>query len=55
MVDVRLKERFARIITLRSCASMRRKELKGMMLLRPGNRLSVTPVDADHWKFIRSL
>ena len=55
MVDVRLKERFARIITLVELRKHAGKELKGMMLLRPGNRLSVTPVEADHWKFIRSL
>ncbi|MEJ0036807.1 MAG: EVE domain-containing protein [Gammaproteobacteria bacterium] len=55
MVDVRLKERFARIITLVELRKHAGKELKGMMLLRPGNRLSVTAVEADHWKFIRSL
>ncbi len=26
-----------------------------MVLLRPGNRLSVMPVTATHWKFITSL
>ena len=55
MVDVKLKERLKRIITLEELRSHAAKELKGMMLLRPGNRLSVTPVDAAHWKFIRSL
>jgi predicted RNA-binding protein with PUA-like domain len=55
MVDVRLKERFTRTITLTELRKHAGKELKGMMLLRPGNRLSVTPVDAEHWKFIRSL
>ena len=55
MIDVRLKERFTRIITLVELRKHAAKELKGMMLLRPGNRLSVTPVEADHWKFIRSL
>jgi len=55
MVDVRLKERFDRIITLEELRKHAAKELKGMMLLRPGNRLSVLPVDADHWKFISSL
>ena len=55
MIDVRLKERFTRIITLVELRKHAGKELKGMMLLRPGNRLSVTPVEADHWKFIRSL
>ena len=55
MVDVRLKERFTRIITLVELRKHAGKELKGMMLLRPGNRLSVTPVEPEHWKFIRSL
>ena len=55
MVDVKLKERFARIITLTELRAHASKELAGMVLLRPGNRLSVTPVEATHWKFIRSL
>jgi predicted RNA-binding protein with PUA-like domain len=55
MVDVRLKERFDRVITLAELRKHAAKELKGMMLLRPGNRLSVTPVSAEHWEFIRSL
>jgi predicted RNA-binding protein with PUA-like domain len=54
-VDVRLKERFTRTIALTELRKHSGKELKGMMLLRPGNRLSVTPVDAEHWNFIRSL
>jgi predicted RNA-binding protein with PUA-like domain len=55
MVDVKLKERFPRIITLAELRAHASKELAGMVLLRPGNRLSVTPVEAAHWKFIRSL
>jgi len=55
MVDVRLKERFPRIITLAELRAHATKELKGMVLLRPGNRLSVSPVEPQHWKFIRSL
>jgi predicted RNA-binding protein with PUA-like domain len=55
MVDVKLKERFPRIITLAELRAHASKELAGMVLLRPGNRLSVTPVEATHWKFIRSL
>src|SRR6185295_11525645 len=55
MVDVKLKERFARIITLAELRAHEKKELKGMVLLRPGNRLSVSPVEAAHWKFIQSL
>jgi predicted RNA-binding protein with PUA-like domain len=54
-VDVRLKRRFSRVITLTELREHANKELKGMVLLRPGNRLSVTPVEAAHWKFIVSL
>jgi predicted RNA-binding protein with PUA-like domain len=54
-VDVRLKRRFSRVITLTELREHAHKELKGMVLLRPGNRLSVTPVEAAHWKFIVSL
>ena len=54
-VDVRLKRRFSRVITLTELREHASKELKGMVLLRPGNRLSVTPVEAAHWKFILSL
>jgi len=55
MVDVRLKRRLARAITLDELRKHASKELKGMVLLRPGNRLSVMPVQAEHWKFILSL
>jgi predicted RNA-binding protein with PUA-like domain len=55
MVDVKLKERFDRIIALTELRAHATKELKGMVLLRPGNRLSVSPVEPAHWKFIRSL
>jgi predicted RNA-binding protein with PUA-like domain len=55
MVDVRLKQRLPRIITLEELRKHATKELKGMVLLRPGNRLSVTPVEPSQWKFILSL
>jgi predicted RNA-binding protein with PUA-like domain len=55
MVDVRLKRRLARIITLEELRKHAAKELHGMVLLRPGNRLSVLPVEAADWKFILSL
>jgi predicted RNA-binding protein with PUA-like domain len=54
-VDVRLKRRLSRVIALTELREHASKELKGMALLRPGNRLSVTPVEAAHWKFILSL
>jgi predicted RNA-binding protein with PUA-like domain len=55
MVDVQLKRRLQRIITLVQLRAHATKELKGMTLLRPGNRLSVTPVEERHWKFILTL
>ena len=55
MVDVQLKRRLSRTITLEELRAHAGKELKGMVLLRPGNRLSVMPVEAAHWKYILSL
>jgi predicted RNA-binding protein with PUA-like domain len=55
MVDVQLKRRLKRIVPLSELRDHAPSNLKGMMLLRPGNRLSVTPVSAAHWKFILSL
>jgi predicted RNA-binding protein with PUA-like domain len=55
VVDVRLKRRLARVITLEELRAHAGRELKGMVLLRPGNRLSVMPVESAHWKFILSL
>lgn len=52
-VDVRAKETFATPVTL---ARMKQQEqLQDMLLLRRGNRLSVTPVTASQWRHIRSL
>jgi predicted RNA-binding protein with PUA-like domain len=55
MVDVQLKKALARPISLEELRAHANKELKGMALLRPGNRLSITPVQAAHWKFILAL
>jgi len=55
MVDVQLKRRLARTITLEELRGHAGKQLKGLALLRPGNRLSVSPVEERHWKFILSL
>ena len=30
-------------------------ELAGLLVLKKGNRLSITPVDASHWQFISKL
>jgi len=51
-VDVRAlrKTRLVPLAELRT-----RKALAGMRLLRPGNRLSITPVTASEWKTIARL
>ena len=39
-----------------SLAEMREMpELDGMALLRPGQRLSIQAVEAEHWKLIKAL
>ena len=38
-----------------NCANTRTRELDGMLLLKRGNRLSITPVSDAHWKFILTL
>jgi predicted RNA-binding protein with PUA-like domain len=55
MVDVQLKRRLKHLITLAELRAHATRELKGMVLLRPGNRLSVTPVEERQWKFILTL
>jgi len=55
MVYVQLKRRLARTITLEELRAHARRELAGLVLLRPGNRLSIMPVAAAHWQFILSL
>jgi predicted RNA-binding protein with PUA-like domain len=52
MVDVKLKRMFKRVIPLDELREHATRELKGMVLLRPGNRLSVMPVDPAHFRFI---
>ena len=53
LVDVKYKRKLKRNISL---AELREhKALDGMTLLRKGNRLSIMPVSATHWKKILSL
>ncbi|MCX7035733.1 MAG: EVE domain-containing protein [Proteobacteria bacterium] len=54
-VDVKLVRRTKQIITLDMLRMHAETQLKSMLLLRRGNRLSVTPVDESHWKFVLSL
>ena len=55
VVDVQLKRRFKRVITLDELRNHAEKELDGMLLLKRGNRLSITPVSDAHWHFILTL
>ncbi len=55
MVDVRLERKLARPITLAQLKEYADGPLKGLALLKRGNRLSITPVSDAHWKFICSL
>jgi predicted RNA-binding protein with PUA-like domain len=52
---VRLKCRFKRVITLVELQAHARDQLASMMILRAGNRLSVTPIEDAHWRFILSF
>lgn len=53
MVDVKLVEKFRGLITLDELKDHSR--LRDMMILRKGNRLSITPVTPDEWKTIIRL
>jgi predicted RNA-binding protein with PUA-like domain len=55
MVDVRMKRKFRRTITLATLREHEQRALKGLALLKRGNRLSITPVSAAHWQFIVDL
>ncbi len=52
-VDVRYVRKFKRLISLAELKS--HPELRGLALLQRGNRLSIMPLSAAHWKFILSL
>lgn len=50
-VDLRFISRSERLLPLDDMREM--ASLDGLLILRRGNRLSVTPVDARHWKVIQ--
>jgi predicted RNA-binding protein with PUA-like domain len=54
MVDVELVRRFAHPITLETLKANARS-LGELLVLKRGNRLSITPVSAAEWKFILTL
>jgi predicted RNA-binding protein with PUA-like domain len=54
-VDVHLERRIDPPITLESLRKHAHGALSEMLILRRGNRLSVTPVTREEWRFITSL
>jgi predicted RNA-binding protein with PUA-like domain len=54
-VDVRLERRIDPPITLETLRKHAPGALENMLVLRRGNRLSVTPVSAGEWRFVLSL
>ena len=54
MVDVRYKRKLKRMISLAKIKT-HADALEGFHLIRRGNRLSVMPVDEEHWNLILSL
>ena len=53
MVDVRAVERFPTLVTLETLRAT--AGLEEMLVLRRGNRLSITPVSADEWRRVCEL
>jgi len=54
-VEVRLLRKFAHPVALTALREHERGPLKDLIVLRRGNRLSITPVTAAEWKFIHRL
>lgn len=55
MVDVRLKRKLRRTISLAELKTHAERKLSDFALLRRGNRLSVMPVTKAQWEFIVGL
>jgi predicted RNA-binding protein with PUA-like domain len=55
VVDVKLKRKFKRVITLDALRKHAGGALADLVVLRRGNRLSVTPVSQKDWDFILTL
>jgi predicted RNA-binding protein with PUA-like domain len=54
-VDVQLERRIEPGVTLETLRKHAQEALKDMLILRRGNRLSITPVTTEEWRFILSL
>lgn len=55
MVDVKLEQKLGRVITLEELRKHAGGKLKNMIVLKKGNRLSITPVTKTEWDFISTL
>ena len=55
VVDVQLETKFDDVITLEVLREHSKGQLKDMLLLKRGNRLSITPVTKQEWTFINTL
>ncbi len=55
MVDVRLDRKFDSIVTLDELRKHTSGKLKDLVVLKRGNRLSITPVTISEWRFVLSL
>ncbi|HTB28895.1 MAG TPA: EVE domain-containing protein [Steroidobacteraceae bacterium] len=55
VVDVKLERKFEHIITLDELRRHANDELSDFVILRRGNRLSVTPVTQAEWDFVLTL
>ena len=54
-VKVQLLSRFAQPVTLEALREHAEGPLRHLIVLRRGNRLSITPVTVDQWNFIHRL
>jgi predicted RNA-binding protein with PUA-like domain len=54
-IDVQLVRKFKRIISLDELRQHQSGKLAGLLILRRGNRLSVTPVTKNDWDYILNL
>jgi len=55
VIDVKFEKKFDRVIPLDELRKHAEGKLKDMIVLKRGNRLSITPVTKSEWNFISSI
>ncbi|MGE0115320.1 MAG: EVE domain-containing protein [Steroidobacteraceae bacterium] len=55
MIDVKLHRKLKRLITLDELRQHHHQQLQELLILKRGNRLSITPVSKQEWQFIIGL